>query len=185
MGTIVLGAFIIVSIGITSCNNNKTEDPAAVAEDHNDAKFDNTKEKDAQFLVDATEINREEIQLGQLAQQQAVSQDIKDLGKMMVDDHQKCLAEVQSLAASKSITIPDAMSKDGQDAYDKLMKESGTDFDKKYASMMVDGHKGAIEKFEKASTDADDADIRSWAAKTLPSLRSHLDRSMSCEEKYK
>jgi len=187
MGTIVLGAFgAAISMGLTACNNeNKTDDSKAVADDHNDAKFDDAKAKDAEFLVNAAEINMEEIQLSQLAQTQASSQEIKDLAKMMVDDHTKCLSEEQALAASKSITLPTAVDKDAQDSYDKLMKQTGTDFDKKYASMMVDGHKDAISKFEKASTDAQDGDIRNWAAKVLPQLRAHLDHSMTCEEKYK
>lgn len=185
MGTIMLGAFAAaVSMGLSSCGN-KTEDTKDVAQEHNDAKFDDKKAKDAEFLVNAAGINMEEIQLGELAQQQAVSQDVKDLGKMMVDEHQKVQAEVQALATSKSITLPTSLTKDGQDAYDKLMKQTGTDFDKKYANMMVDGHKDAISMFEKESNDAEDADIRNFASKTLPQLRAHLDHSMSCADKYK
>ena len=186
MGTIVLGAFAAaMCTGMTACSNSKTEDTKDVAENHNDAKFDDAKAKDAEFLVNAASINMEEIQLGELAQQQAATQEIRDLGKMMVDDHKKCLSETQALAASKSITLPSSLTKEGQDDYDKLMKETGTDFDKKYANMMVDGHKDAISKFEKASTDAQDGDIRNFASKTLPQLRAHLDHSMSCAEKYK
>ncbi len=188
MGTIITkGAFVcFLSIGLFSCSNsNKPEDTKEVAEDHNDAKFDDAKAKDAQFMVDAAEINLEEIQLSQLAQTQSTSADVKELAKMMEDDHNKSLNELQALAASKSITIPSSVSKDGQDAYDKLMNESGNNFDKKYTTMMVDGHKDAITKFEKASTDCQDTDIRNWASKTLPALRTHLDHSMNCQAMHK
>ena len=43
---------------------------------------------------------------------------------------------------------------------------------------------GWIEKFEKASTDATDEDIKKWAAATLPTLRTHLDYAMICQKKY-
>ncbi|MCW3086165.1 MAG: hypothetical protein JWP12_3531 [Bacteroidetes bacterium] len=186
MGTIIIkGAFIcFLSIGLFSCSN-KPEDTKEVAEDHNDAKFDDAKAKDAQFLVDAAEINLEEIQLSQLALAQSSSADVKELAKMMQDDHNKSLNELQALAASKSITLPGSISKDGQDAYTKLMNESGNNFDKKYTSMMVDGHKDAITKFEKASIDAQDADIRNWASTTLPALRTHLDHAMNCQAMHK
>ena len=52
-----------------SCSNGKnTNDVKDVAEELNAEKFDSNKqEKDAQFVVDAAEMNIEEIQLGQLA----------------------------------------------------------------------------------------------------------------------
>ena len=51
--------------------------------------------------------------------------------------------------------------------------------------MMVKGHKDAISKFEKASKDCDDADIRAWALATLPALRTHLDHSLTCQKDIK
>jgi len=48
---------------------------------------------------------------------------------------------------------------------------------------MVDGHKDAIDKFEKAATDATDPQIKQWASSMLPDLRTHLDMSMTCQNK--
>ena len=61
--------FLIAAIiGTSSCMNNKPEDTKEVAEEKNEQIFDNNNnEKDAQFLVNAAEINHEEISLGQLA----------------------------------------------------------------------------------------------------------------------
>ena len=173
--------------GIVSCDNNAArtnDDTKEVAEDKNDAKFDSAKmEKDAQFLVNAAEINLEEIKLGQLAQQRGMSNDIKMLGQTMVEAHTKALSDLKSLAQSKTVSIPDAATKDANDAWDKLQKEKGTDFDKKYCDMMVDGHKDAIDKFEKAASDATDPQIKQWASSMLPDLRKHLDMSMTCQNK--
>lgn len=174
--------------GIVSCGNNDgartNADTKEVAEDKNDAKFDSAKmEKDAQFLVNAAEINLEEIKLGQLAQQKGMSNDIKMLGQTMVEAHTKALSDLKSLAQSKTISIPDSATKDANDAWDKLQKAKGTDFDKKYCDMMVDGHKNAIDKFEKAASDATDPQIKQWASSMLPDLRKHLDLSMTCQNK--
>ena len=48
---------------------------------------------------------------------------------------------------------------------------------------MVEGHEKAIEKIEKASEKANDADIRMWAANMLPTLRTHLDHAKQVKEK--
>jgi putative membrane protein len=57
---------------------------------------------------------------------------------------------------------------------DKLSKLSGADFDRQYMEMMVKDHVKDVKEFEEASTKAKDADVKAWAAKTLPTLREHL-----------
>lgn len=179
-----VSAFIIFALTASSCGNtNKPEDTKKTAEEHNDAKFDNKQEADAQFLVSAAEINMEEIQLGQLAQKNGMMAEVKELGKMMEADHSKALNDLQALAAKKQISLPASITDNGKDAYKKLMAKQGKDFDKEYCAMMVEGHKAAIEKFEKASTDAADPDIKNWATSMLPGLRAHLDHAITCQKK--
>lgn len=186
-GLLVQVTFVVIVLLISSCSNSqKPKDTKEVAEDRNEDKFDNNKqEKDAQFLVNAAEIDLEEIQLGQLAQQNGTTTHVKDLGKMMVVAHTKSLNDLTALANSKMITIPTSLTEDAQDAYQKLSEKSGNDFDKAYSDMMVSEHKDAIAAFEKASTDGYDADIKNWATVSLPDLRKHLDHSIACQDKCK
>ena len=177
-----LASLILILTVLPSCNNGKPEDTKEVAEEHNEAKFDASKESDSKILVNAAEINLEEIQLGQLAQKYSMNADVKSLGKMMETEHTKALADLQALANKKQITIPTSLTDKGQDANKKLMDKKGNDFDKEYCDMMVNGHKDAIDKFQKAATNATDADIRNWAAAMLPALRTHLDHSITCQK---
>jgi putative membrane protein len=181
----IIGLISIVSFGITSCSNNaKTEDSKEVAEDKNDAKMDGMKdEADAQFLVNVAEINQEEISLGKLAQEKGSLTDVKELGKMMVDAHTKALADLSELAMKKSISLPEAKTDDVNEAYKEMNEKSGKKFDEKYCDKMVDGHKDAISKFEKASTDAVDPDIKMMATNMLPDLRKHLEMAEMCKKK--
>jgi putative membrane protein len=160
--------FAIVAIGLTACNNDaQSTDTKEAAEKQNDIKFDNTNtEKDAQFLVNAAEINLEEIKLGQLAQQKGTMADVKALGKMMEQAHTTAMIETDTLAKKMLITIPASPTENALDAYKKLNNKSGTAFDKAYCDMMVSGHKDAISLFEKASTGLNNADIKQWAAAT-------------------
>ena len=178
---------IALAFGISSCGNNaKTEDTKEIAEDHNEAKFDDNKtEGDAEFLVNAAEINLMEIRLGELVASKASMSEVKELGKMMETAHTKSLAELKGLAEKKMMTIPTELTNEGKDSYEKLTKKSGMDFDKEYCDMMVNGHKDAIDKFEKASANSTDADIKEWATATLPTLRAHLDHAMTCQTNCK
>lgn len=174
---------IVAIIGTTSCKDNQAVDTKEVAEEKNEQKFETrNSEKDAQFLVDAAAINREEISLGQLAQKNGSSKHVKELGKMMEDEHTKSLAELTALAKTKNISLPTSQTEDGQDAYKKLSEKTGNDFGKAYSNMMVSGHKDAISLFENASNECKDADIKAWATSSLPGLRTHLDQSVTCQK---
>lgn len=171
-----------VVLTFTACENKVRQDPKEIATEHNDAKFSSAKETDADFLVSAAEINLEEIQLGILAQSKSVLPEVKALGKMMEEEHKKAQKALEDLAIKKQITVPTTTTGKGEDAYKKLNDKTETDFDKDYTDMMVAGHKNAIEKFTKESTEGTDTEIRSWAESMLPALRSHLDHAMSCQK---
>ena len=171
---------------LPSCNNQKTENTQGIAEETNKAKFDTTaKEKDAEFLVKAAEINLEEIQLGQLAQQKSKRADIKELGKMMEVQHSQCYIDLTALAHKESITIPTAPNNNVENDFKKLSNKSGADFDTTYCNMMVNGHKKAIAMFEKESGESNNEDIKQWVAATLPNLGIHLDHAIACQKKSK
>ena len=178
----LLSAAVVVAFTLPSCNNSKPEDTKEVAEEHNDAKFSNAKEDDAKFLVNAAEINLEEIELGKLAQTRGSVNHVKELGEMMVTDHTNALSDLKALAAKKQVTIPTTLTDKGMSANKKLMDTKVPKFNKEYADMMVSGHKDAVAIFEKASTNAQDADIRNWATSMLPVLRKHLDNAINCQK---
>ncbi len=174
---------IVAILGASSCTNNKSKDTKEVAQGQNEQKYERSNtEKDAQFLVNAAEISLEEISLGQMAQQKGNTSHVRDLGKMMEDQHTKSLADLTELAKTKNISLPTSQTENGQVAYETLNKKSGNDFGRVYSSMMVSGHKDAIVLFEKASIECTDLDIKVWATTTLPVLRTHLEQSLECQK---
>jgi len=140
-------------------------------------------EKDAQFLVDADEIHMMEIQLGQLAQKKTGSADVKELGRTLEEEYHDSHTRLIALAKQKLVTLPTITTKKAQTAYDKLNEKSDTQFDKAYCNLMVSEHKEAVTKFEKASENAKDQDIKVWALATLPLIKVHLDQALQCQKK--
>jgi putative membrane protein len=130
---------------------------------------------DSMFVMEAAMGGMMEVQAGNLAQQQAMNQRVKDFGAMMVQDHSQANNELKSLASSKGLMIPDSLSSDKQKHVDAMKKMNGKSFDSHYISMMLDDHKKDVKKFEDESKNAKDADLRNWAGKTLPTLQKHLD----------
>lgn len=187
MKKILLSTMLIASMmAFTSCNSNKTEDSKEVAEDQNEQKFEDTKvEDDTEFAVAAADGGMFEVKLGELAQTNGSAASVKEFGKKMATDHGKANEELISLAKQKNISLPMALSDDKQKKVDDLASKKGKDFDKAYASLMVDDHQEDIEDFQEAAKDAKDPEIKSWAAEKVPTLQHHLEMAKKMKDAVK
>ena len=166
-----------------ACNNMESSDESKnAAEEHNEAKFDQSAEKDAEFLVDVADLNLTEIQISEVAVKNAQMDETRRLAEMIIADHQKAQDELTALASRKVITLPVQISESGQHDVRGLMEDKPEDVDKNYCDKMVEGHKKAIDKFETAAKETADEDIRHWAENMLPALRKHLDHAMECQK---
>lgn len=166
---------MIASVTFYSCDSNNETDTAEIAEEQNEEKFDDTNlDYDSEFAVKAASGGMMEVELGKLAQTNALSADVKQFGQGMIDDHSKANEELKSWAQSKNITLPTAPNEDHQDKIRKLSEKKGADFDKEYIDFMVDDHKKDIDLFKDQAEKGGDADLRTWAQGKVPTLEHHL-----------
>ncbi|MCA1628938.1 MAG: DUF4142 domain-containing protein [Acidobacteria bacterium] len=126
------------------------------------------------FAKEAAQGGMAEVQMGKLATERGGSAVVKLFGQRMIDDHTKANMELNQLAARKNIQLPQELTSDQKSMMDKLSKLAGADFDQQYVDMMVEDHEHDVEVFQTQSEKGDDADVRAFAAKTLPTLRDHL-----------
>lgn len=130
---------------------------------------------DVKFATEAASGGMTEVALGKIAQEKGVNARVKKFGSMMVMDHSKANDSLKALASKKNITLPAAPNAKDQATIDKLSKLSGKAFDDAYVSDMIDDHKHDIKEFENASKSLKDPDLKGFATKTLPVLKTHLD----------
>ncbi len=130
---------------------------------------------DLDFVKNAAKGGMAEVELGRLGEQKASNPEVKNFASRMVRDHSKANHELTSLAASKGVDLPSGKGMMNDATYMKLKVLSGAAFDKAYVSAMVDDHKQDVADFEKESEAAQDPSVRSFAAKTLPTLKEHLE----------
>jgi putative membrane protein len=140
---------------------------------------------DQTFATKAAEGGMAEVKLGQLATEKASDPDVKQFGQRMVDDHSKANDELKQIAGKKGITLPTDVSAKDQALYDRLSKLSGAEFDKEYMKDMVSDHRTDVAEFKKESDHGSDSDLKAYAAKTLPTLQSHLQMAESTNAKVK
>ena len=138
------------------------------------AKLPRAEEK---FLKGAAEDNLAEVKLGQLAEQRAASDSVKQFGKRMATDHQKAFDELKQLASQKGVQVPTDLDRSHQRLYDRLSKMNGADFDRAYMKEMVKDHDRDVKAFRREADSGKDGEVKSWAGKTLPTLQEHQQQA--------
>lgn len=135
----------------------------------------NLNSNDLDFVNNAAKGGTTEVQLGHLAAQKSKNPEVQRFASRMVRDHSKIDVKLTALASSKGVQLPDGKGLMNDATYLELKVLSGKEFDKAYVKSMVADHKDDVSSFEKQSADAQDPDVKSFAARTLPMLQEHLN----------
>jgi putative membrane protein len=130
----------------------------------------------ADFIKEAAVSDMFEIQSSQLAQERGNAAE-KPFADTMIKDHQKTSDELKSMISGGDLKadLPTALDSSNQAELDKLKSLKGADFSSRYDSDQLSGHKSAVSLFERYAKSGDNAKLKEWADKTLPTLRHHLE----------
>ena len=135
------------------------------------------------FVDDAAEGGITEIEAGKLALEKSSSADVKTFAQHMVTEHTKANQELATLAKKLDIEVPDdaALTDKAKKAILEMRDES---FDKAYANNQVAAHEKTVALFKKESTSSDNAELKAFATKTLPTLEAHLKAAKDLQAKF-
>jgi putative membrane protein len=136
------------------------------------------------FWVNAAQSGMAEVEIGKLAAQKATNAEVKKFAQMMVADHTKANEELKTLAAKNNVKLPTEMDSSHKSMLEKLQGLTGAEFDKAYVEGQVDDHETAVDLMED-NTGNSNADIKAFAAKSLPIMKSHLDMIKGIQGKMK
>lgn len=133
------------------------------------------------FVHKAAEGGKAEVELGKLATEKASSQQVKDFGQRMVDDHTKANDQLKQVASEEGISLPDRLNAKDEATKARLEKLSGKAFDRAYMRDMVTDHTQDVSEFRTESKMAKDPGIKNFASQTLPTLEDHLKEAKKIE----
>lgn len=138
-------------------------------------KDDKLARSDRKFIQEAAEAGMYEVQAGKIAASKAADPAVKSFAGMLVDEHSAANNELVQLANSKKVELPAAPPRSKRRDIEKLGKLTGKELDQRFVREVgIKDHQKDIKKFEKASKDVKDAQLKAWIEKTLPHLREHL-----------
>jgi putative membrane protein len=133
----------------------------------------------ADFVQKVAMSDRYEVQAGKIAAEKGQSDAVKQFGQQMVDAHTKTTEELTGIVKAKNLKVdlPRNLDAKHQKLLDDLNNVSAQEFDKTYAKQQVDGHQEAANLFKKYASQGDDADVKQFAQKTLPTIEHHLEEA--------
>jgi putative membrane protein len=141
-------------------------------------------DSDRTFMTNAAGSGLYEVEVSKMAAQKTESADVRNFAEMLVSHHTKANDELKALAASKSVELPKEMPADKKNKMQILEKGTGRAFDRDFIKEVgISDHQKDIRQFEMASRSAKDADLKSWATKTLPTLKQHLGSAQQLAKK--
>ena len=123
-------------------------------------------DKDRQFIQAAANGGVAEVADGNSAEAHAQSAEVKKIAAHMVADHTRSNKQLAELGKKKGLKMDLSPGKPRN-----FRKEN---FDGDYLATMESDHKSDIKAFEAEAKSGDDAEIKGWAARTLPTLKAHL-----------
>jgi putative membrane protein len=130
--------------------------------------------KDQGFVTKASQGGSTEIKESELAKSKSSNENVKALADMMITDHTKAGTELDTLVTAKGGAVSKEPDDEQKIAIQKLQAMDGAAFDKAFTENMVSDHKKVVALFEDAARNSDDAQLKAFAQKTLPTLKHHL-----------
>jgi putative membrane protein len=135
--------------------------------------------------------NLAEVHHGQMAAEKAKSPQVKAYGRRLVADHKaadrKLMAYCKKAKVDAEAVMREATAevdkKKADPAMAKLHGLSGEEFDKEFATMMVDEHAKTIEFVTSTRDGAADPALKAMLTKLLPTLEKHRAQAQKLVEK--
>lgn len=115
-----------------------------------------------------------EVDSSKIAEDKAQDQSVKDFAQKMIDDHGAANAKLETIAGEQKLKVPtelDAKHKSDLEA----LQNSKDPLDGSYVQMQRDAHSDAVKLFESYAKDGDNAQLKTFAAETVPTLKMHQE----------
>ena len=173
-----ISLLVLLFAFFSACNqegasNEDTEEPAEEFTEERVEEFDWVEKDDAEFLVEVYSFNIMINRYSTLAVQKASTPALRDFATKSALFHENLNNEIENMAASKVIVLPETVGEDVQDYLAELEEKEGPAFDEAYLDVLHSIQDKVINNYEEAAREGNDGSLRAWASGTLPNLKAH------------
>ena len=134
---------------------------------------------DREFLDSAATIDMTEAHEGQMAQNGASRPEVKQFAQTLVQDYTNSYGQIAELAAKENVTIPKGINAVRIRPIEQLGSLKGAQFDRQFAREQIVAEQRAIAVFKREAEHGENADVKAYAAKTVPVLEKDLKQAQA------
>ncbi len=168
--------FFIICVLAGSCTTGNLGFQEAI--DRNNRKLETEEQRrDAEFLVEATDYNILLRELAEKTSGKAYARVVSDFAAKNLQDHQTMAERIRDLAKDKKISLPSEAGDRHRNMVNDIEQATNKNVDRVYLNTIELVQERLIRLYENAALNANDAEIRSYAAAQLDIIRSHNRRS--------
>lgn len=153
----------------------RKDSPSVQKQDSKKKAGGNISRADQKIMFELVSANLAEIETGRLAQTKSQNEQVKQFAQQMIDDHSKAQQELQQLAQTKGVPLPDRPNEKHRALLKKLSDMPPEKFDQQYMQHVgIADHKRTHQLLQKAEEKAEDSDLKAMVAKMTPIVKQHL-----------
>lgn len=170
----------LVAVIALSCSGGLSYKEAM---DKNRSKLNQQDLADANFLVEMKSANLLQLQLTQLAIDTGYASSVVDMARQSVEDHLEVSEELRQVASKRKIKLPSQMSEMHQGMYNQVAASDRDEFDENFIRTLKRINDDVHNEFMDMATEANNPDVRTFAARNLDVTRVHSERIKQVESK--
>lgn len=139
---------------------------------------------DLQLMKSLHEVNQDTIQVAKLAQEKGATTQTKAFGRKLAVDHTAADKMIGSYLKRKKLDMSILVAvQTSEPPEHNLGGQSGNDFDRAFASLIMDSHSKAIDGVKERRDKTTDPRLKSLLATLLPTLQRQLRSAQSIADK--
>lgn len=169
--------------GAAGCNMWDKNDDRPADTNESTGRSQSTWSGDETFVRETAQSGQMEVEMARLGIDRAQDEQVRQFAQTLVNDHTKVNQELKDIATGQRITVPTDAPRTARSHVDELSRLTGQEFDRKFISLMVEGHQKSIQRFEQESRSGRNGAVREFATRTLPTLRDHLSRAQELQQR--
>jgi putative membrane protein len=141
-------------------------------------------EQDVAWMQAAHQSNLAEIAAGNAAQQQASTQEVKDLGAMFVQMHTELDTALTQAAQQLGVELPAAPTPEQEQQLAAVQANEGMAFDTAWISQQIGSHLTTLSLTQKELQEGSDPTVLELARTSTPVVEQHLAELRTVAQKY-
>jgi putative membrane protein len=165
----------VASFSFAQAQQNQSQPPAADQAAQN---------PDQEFVKDEAVGNQFDIQLAQFIQQKAQDEQVKKLAQQIIQDHQKAQEQLQQVAQSMQMQLPQQLDPIHQAKLQKMEQKQGRDLEACYTFAQVGDHQRAILMHRYEAENAQNQQVKQYAQQTIQPLERHSQMAWQAAETF-